>query len=184
MKLIIRIVILFGGEIPHRDYVMCRAGLILIMLLSLFESEESPAKRNVRTQRFRKIFNTLSMFEVMFTIFMPWLAIIEGILNRDETRRNGHLLASHLFIFQAQIAGECMIMMFGERRKWMLFPFTCIANAYRGVTLGTWILRVMNEDVLVPRDAILPLIATALWVYSSFVFIPREWFPLVHRKGE
>jgi hypothetical protein len=184
MKLIIRTVSLFGGEVPHRDYVMCRAGLLLIMLLSLLESGESPANMNMNTQRFRKIFNTLSILEVIFTIIMPWMVILEGILNKNDRSRNGHLLASHLFIFQAQIAGECLIMMYGERRKWMMFPFTCAANTYRGVALGTWILRVMNADVSVPRDVILPVIATGLWIYSTFVFIPKEWYPLMQRKDD
>eukprot|EP00581_Thalassiosira_minuscula_P031362 CAMPEP_0183776068 /NCGR_PEP_ID=MMETSP0739-20130205/45900_1 /TAXON_ID=385413 /ORGANISM="Thalassiosira miniscula, Strain CCMP1093" /LENGTH=53 /DNA_ID=CAMNT_0026017829 /DNA_START=391 /DNA_END=549 /DNA_ORIENTATION=+ len=53
--------------------------------------------------------------------------------------------------------------MTGEHRKWLMFPFTCAANAYRGVTIGTWIMRVSEEDELVPRDAIVPAIATALW---------------------
>ncbi len=149
---------------------------ILIMLFASFESRELP--KNVRTESFRDIFNALSALEVVSTILIPWLVILEGLLNKNETMKNGHLLAPHLFIFQTQIAGECMIMLYGERRKWLLFPFTCIANAYRGVTLGTWLLRVLNEDVLGSREIILPMIATGLWIYSSFVFIPKKWYPL------
>lgn len=150
---------------------------ILIMVLASFESRERP--KNVRVERFRNIFNALSALEVVTTILIPWLIILEGLFNKNETRRNGHLLAPHLFIFQAQIAGECMIMLYGERRKWMIFPFTCIANSYRGIVIGTWLLRLMNEDVLGSRDIVLSIIATGLWIYSSFVFIPRIWFPLV-----
>jgi hypothetical protein len=171
--------ILFRGEIPHRDYVIGCLAPILIMLLASFESRELPM--NVRTKRFRNIFNTLSALEVVFTILIPWLVILEGLLNKNETMRNGHLLAPHLFIFQTQIAGECMIMLYGERRKWLLFPFTCIANVYRGVTIGTWVLRVLNEDAIGSREIILPMITTGLWIYSSFVFIPKEWYPLAKR---
>ena len=116
--------------------------------------------------------------EVVFTILVPWMIILEGILNKYETKRNGHLLAAHLFIFQSQIAGECIIALAGERRRWLMFPFTCVVNSYRGVTIGTWIMRVMDEDSLErePRDIILPVIAMALWIYSSFVFIPRECY--------
>ena len=107
------------------------------------------------------------------------MTILEGILNKDETVRNGHLLAEHLFIFQAQIAGECIIALAGESRRWLIFPFTCVANTYRGVTLGTWLMRMMEEDEIQSRDVILPVMATGLWIYSSFVFIPREWYPLL-----
>jgi len=168
--------ILFRGEIPHRDYVMCCVGPILVTFFASFETKERP--KNVRTERFRNIFNILSALEVVVTILIPWLVILEGILNKNETRRNGYLLAPHLFVFQAQIACECMIMLYGERRKWMIFPFTCVANAYRGVTIGTWMFRLLNEDVTRSRDIILPMIATGLWIYSSFVFIPKVWYPL------
>ncbi len=156
---------------------MSFVGLLFLMLLASFESRERP--KSVRTERFRNIFNMLSALEVVSTILIPWLAILEGLLNKNETRRNAHLLAPHLFIFQAQIAGECMIMLYGERRKWLIFPFTCVANAYRGVVIGTWVFRLLNEQVLGSRDIVLPMIATGLWIYSSFVFIPKVWYPLV-----
>eukprot|EP01083_Nonionella_stella_P191507 708754_1 len=168
--------ILFRGEIPHRDYVMCRVGFVLTLLLTSFESPGERSKRLTST-RFRKIFATLSTMEVIFTILIPWLIILEGIFNKTKTNRNGHLLASHLFVFQAQIAGECMIALAGERRNWLIFPFTCVVNAYRGVTIWTWITRVVNESQIGPRDVILPSIAMVLWIYSSFVFIPRVWYP-------
>eukprot|EP01083_Nonionella_stella_P286625 975527_1 len=171
--------LLFREEIPHRDYIMCRVGLILLMFFATFES--SSPKSPITLERFRKIFATLSTFEIVFAILIPWMIILEGILNKDLTRRNGHLLAAHLFIFQAQIAGECIIALAGDRRGYLIFPFTCVANAYRGVTLGTWIMRVMGEDVVEFRDVILPAITTCLWIYSSFIFIPREWYPLLKK---
>lgn len=133
--------LLFRDEIPHRDYIMCRVGLILIIFLTSFESPR-PRKR-LASKRFRKTFATLSAMEVVFTIVLPWMIILQGIMNIDkkETSRNGHLLAPHLFIFQAQIAFGCIIFLAGELRKWLMFPFTCASNAYRGITLGTWIMR-------------------------------------------
>jgi hypothetical protein len=174
--------LLFRGEIPHRDYFFCRLSLVTILFLSLFEMDKRPTKRP-DTKRFRSLFATLSTMEVLFTILIPWLIILEGILSfsKVQTAKNGHLLASHLFIFQTQIAGECIIEMAGEHRKWMIFPFTCIANLYRGVSIATWISRVMNEAEIESRDIILPTIAACLWLYSSFVFIPREWLPLLNK---
>lgn len=166
-------------EVPHRDYVACRVGLVMILVLTMFESKESRPKLN--SERFRNAFKALSTAEVIFTILIPWLIILEGILNRSQSNKNGHLLASHLFIFQAQIAGECIITLAGTRRRWLMFPFTCLANAYRGITIGSWILRVMEQNTIEIRDVIIPMIAGALWLYSTFVFIPREWYPLIKK---
>ena len=41
---------------------------------------------------------------------------------------------------------------------------------------------VMNEDVIEPRDFILCWIATCLWIYSSFVFIPKVWYPVIAKQ--
>jgi hypothetical protein len=145
----------------------------------MFESKESRPKLN--SERFRNAFKALSTMEVIFSILIPWLIILEGILNRSQTDKNGQLLASHLFIFQAQIAGECIIELAGTRRRWLMFPFTCLANAYRGITIVSWILRVVEQNTIEIRDVIIPMIAGSLWLYSTFVFIPREWYPLIKK---
>jgi hypothetical protein len=149
------------------------------MFLTLFESKESRPRLN--SKRFRSIFAALSTMELVFTVLIPWLIILEGIFNGSLTRKNGHLLAAHLFIFQAQIAGECIILLAGDKRAWLVFPFTCLANLYRGMTIATWIQRVMEQSTLGGRDVVIPLLATALWIYSTFIFIPREWYPLLKK---
>ena len=174
--------LLFRKEIPNRDYVMCRVGLVLILFLTSFESNKRT--RSIESKRFRKIFTTLSSFEVVFTIILPWLIILEGILNQRVNLKNGHLLAAHLFVFQTQISLECIIQLAGERRKWIMFPFTVLANIYRGVTIVTWIMRVVaEEEALEHRDVVLPIIALCLWLYSTFIFIPYEWYPLLKDEG-
>lgn len=187
--------LLFRTEIPERDYLVCRLGLLAIILLTALESDNKATPNPTRTnERFRKIFTILSSLEIIFTILLPWMVLLEGIFNKRETAKNGHLLAAHLFIFQAQIAGECIIYLAGEKRRWMVFPFTCVANSYRVVTIGTWLRRTMegmNDDEtnnnelgmeLSGRDIALPVIAAMLWVYSSFFFIPHEWYPLLKNK--
>ena len=160
---------------------MCRVGIALILFLTSFESNKRT--QSIESKRFRKIFTTLSSFEVVFTIILPWLIILEGILNQHEDK-NGHLLAAHLFIFQTQVGLECIIQLAGERRKWIMFPFTVFANLYRGVTIATWIMRVMaEEEVLEPRDIVLPIVALCLWLYSTLIFIPHEWYPLLKDEG-
>ena len=148
--------------------------------MALFESEE--ARPRIVSTRFRSILTALYTMEIMFTVILPWLIILEGIFNRRLTTKNGHLLASHLFIFQAQIACECIIELAGDKRRWLVFPFTCLANLYRGVTIATWISRVLEQPIIEGRDVIVPLLASALWIYSSFIFIPREWYPVLCKK--
>ena len=167
-------------EVPHRDVAACRIGIILVLVLALFESEQT--RPRIISSRFRSIFAALSTMEIMFTVFLPWLIILEGSFNRHLTTKNGHLLASHLFIFQAQIACECIIELAGDKRRWLMFPFTCLANLYRGVTIATWIYRVLEQPIIESRDVIVPLLASALWMYSSFIFIPREWYPALCKK--
>lgn len=145
--------------------------------IDLFECRK--ARKRLDSKRFRSIFSALSTMEVLFTILIPWLIILEGIFNKTLTSKNGHLLAAHLFIFQAQIAGECVIGLAGDHRTWLAFPFTCVANIYRGVTIATWIKRLLEQPSIDGRDVIMPLITAALWIYSTFIFIPQIWYPLI-----
>ena len=41
------------------------------------------------------------------------------------------LLVPHLFVFQAQIAVECLLKQAGYQHYF--FPWTCLANVYRGI---------------------------------------------------
>ena len=169
------LVLCFRKAIPRRDFAACRFGLLIVLFLSMFESKD-PYNRP-RSKRFRMIFTTLSALEVLFTILVPWLSILEHLIQR--TALHGHLLASHLLIFQTQIAFECIIIMAGETRKWILFPFTLLANCYRLLSIITWIVRTLHDTNLDSRDVLLPVIAFSLWMYSTFVFLPREWYPLI-----
>lgn len=171
----VMLVMCFRQGIPRRDFAACRVGLLIVLSLSMFESND-PYNRP-KSKRFRIIFTTLSSLEVLFTVLVPWLSILEHLIHM--TAMHGQLLASHLLIFQTQIALECIIIMAGEHRKWILFPFTLLANCYRFFSILTWVMRTLNETNLEKRDVLLPAIAFGLWVYSTFVFIPREWYPLI-----
>lgn len=169
------LVLCFRKVIPRRDFAACRVGLLLVLSLSLFESND-PYNRP-KSKRFRMLFTTLSTLEVLLTIVVPWLSLLENLIHRNAM--HGHLLASHLLIFQTQIALECIIIMAGENRRWILFPFTLLANCYRLLSILTWIVRTLNETNLESRDVLLPAIAFILWTYSTFIFLPREWYPLI-----
>jgi hypothetical protein len=171
------LVVCFRQAIPRRDFAACRVGLFLVLFLTAFESDE-PYKRP-QSKRFRTIFTSLSTLEVLFTILVPWLSILEHLIHR--TNVHGNLLASHLLIFQTQIALECIIILAGDKRKWIIFPFTILANLYRFVSILTWITRAWSETNLEFREVVLPAITLFLWIYSSFVFIPYEWYPLIKK---
>ncbi len=174
------LVLCFGQSIPRRDFAACRLGLLFVLFLSMFESESTDPYKRPKGKRFRMLFTTLSTLEVFFTLLVPWLSILEHLIQR--TPMHGHLLASHLLIFQTQIALECVIIMAGEQRKWILFPFTLLANCYRFLSILTWIVRTLRETNLDSRDVLLPAIAFSLWMYSTFVFLPREWYPLIKQN--
>ena len=171
------LVVCFRKAIPRRDFAACRVGLFLVLFLTAFESDE-PYKRP-QSKRFRTIFTSLSTLEILFTILVPWLSILEHLIHR--TNVHGNLLASHLLIFQTQIVLECIIILAGDERKWIIFPFTILANLYRFVSILTWITRAWSETNLEFRDVVLPAITFYLWVYSTFVFIPYEWYPLIKK---
>ena len=169
------LVLCFRQGIPRRDFAACRVGLLIVLSMSMFESNDT--YNRPKSKRFRLIFTTLSTMEVLFTVLVPWLSILEHLIQRTVV--HGHLLASHLLIFQTQIALECIIIMAGEHRKWILFPFTLLANCYRFFSILTWVVRTLHETSLESRDVFLPAIAFSLWMYSTFVFLPREWYPLI-----
>ena len=155
-------------------------------------------------KRFQFAFNVLSSAEVICTIVLPWLVILKyAIINdsacHDATPEDSayaankyshthnsppyYLLASHLFVFQAQIVLECILIELIEcdYKTQSLFIFTCLANLYRIMPLGTWIELVMSTKHTSLRSIglmhMLPVFAILLWLYSSFIFIPFEWYP-------
>ena len=51
--------LLFRRDIPHRDYAMCRAGLVLLILFTTIES--SNERPQLTSKRFRRIFGALEI---------------------------------------------------------------------------------------------------------------------------
>ena len=65
--------LLFRRDIPHRDYAMCRAGLVLLILFTTIES--SNERPQLTSKRFRRIFGALSLLEVVFTLALRYLGL-------------------------------------------------------------------------------------------------------------
>jgi hypothetical protein len=182
-------------DIPDRDLTACKWALFgLILAFNMFAAH-TPTLLYHKTQRFTRIFATLSLLEVAVTLILPWVLIAMNWWNDDaDNKRNLRLLVSHLFVFQAQIAFEALIMMGGNSKKWILFPYTCIANGYRGIPLAIWMSRVCSSNMfsqaemvvaahLISIEFLLPFFAVLLWTFSSFVFIPFVWFPLLRKQA-
>jgi hypothetical protein len=155
-------------------------------------------------RRLDKVFRTLSAIELLTTIIIPWFMILHqqfamillqqffGSDSKLQAKEDSaiYILASHLFFFQTQIAGESLILVSGSQHRWMLFPFTIVANTYRLVPLLTWLSRSgykvgqQQPSTNNWQQHPLPWIGIALWIFSSFCFIPFEWWPVLRNARQ
>jgi hypothetical protein len=188
------------NAVPERDLLASFIGVAV--LTKLFSHASMIAPHNTPNPDMKrhldKVFRTLSAIELLATIIIPWVMILhqkffgkESILQAKEDSAI-YILASHLFIFQTQIAGESLIAVAGSQHRWMLFPFTIVANTYRLVPLLTWLSRSgyklgqhpSTNNIWQQQQHLLPWIGIALWIFSSFYFIPFEWWPLLQNTRQ
>jgi hypothetical protein len=198
--------------VPKRDLLATFIGLVVMTeafswkrghnMIAPSGTPHSDMKR-----RLDKVFHTLSAIELLTTIIIPWFMILQQqfemlfhmimlqqVFGSDSSMQAKadsaiYILASHLFIFQTQIAGESLIAASGSQHRWMLFPFTIVANTYRLVPLLTWLSRSGYRVGQQPstnnwQEHTLPWIGIALWIFSSFYFIPFEWWPVLRRARQ
>lgn len=141
-------------------------------------------------ESFTRVSNRLMQLEVVCTLVVPWILLVLAVndvhLVRDELTV-AHLVAPHLFFFQVQILLE-MTLMVAQCDASIIFFYTAAANAYRALPLGTCLLRslvaVVDANASMSLTdwlivVVLPSIATLLWLYSSLIFLPLEWYPVV-----
>ena len=179
------------AELSTRDISAVKvATLILLVIPFLIVSIPTTwyahvlAAKVEKTPRFRAIFSRLSLAEIFFTVIIPWIQIL-------LVTGNASMALPHLFVFQAQIALESLILAEGSDCKFALFPFTAVANIYRFANIYRWWMNSQqicsnNESTIGVLqfccELILPSIALLLWSYSTLIFIPLEWYPLLTRK--
>jgi hypothetical protein len=133
----------------------------------------------------------LTVFEVFVTIVLPWFVLNYGRLveRTPEYAIFGRVdsydvLTPHVFAVQTQILLEMLIVVSGQANT-LLLPFTCIANLYRTLPLLHWIYqakKVLEEDAqftLLQQVLVVgpPLMASALWFFTTMIFLPFEWLP-------
>jgi hypothetical protein len=195
--------------VPKRDLVASFIGLaVVVEVLSWKRGHSntiapSGTPNPAMKRRLDKVFHTLSSIELLTTIIIPWAMILHqqffdnGDSSLEQKEDSAiYILASHLFIFQTQIFGESVIAAAGLPYRWMLFPFTIVANTYRLVPLLTWLSRSgynvgqqvqppsTNNNWLMQQQHPLPWIGLALWIFSSFYFIPFEWWPVLQNARQ
>ena len=180
--------------VPRRDIVACAIGLLGTLAGFAFERVPPPRPTPKAKRRLDVLFLMMSFMELISTVVLPWAMIINekrlGGGKIDDKSSAIYLMASHLFIFQAQIALESLVAMAPERQRSMMFPLTCVANAFRVVPLLTWLSR-SGHGFGYPTwrrfedwnglAGILPVVGFLLWMFSSFYFIPFEWYPILQR---
>ena len=176
--------------IPDRDFIACE--LCSVYLLSILKNKQPQKYANINYPKdFSFHAAVLSLAEVIFTIILPWLMIIKEH-KPQGINEAGYLLGSHLFIFQAQIIFELFILMSGKQNRWIVFPYTCAANAYRLIPIITSTVHGMGMLQDGPPLELtewidiflLPCFTVTLWLYSSFHFIPKVWYPLIHPQQQ
>jgi len=150
----------------------------------------------------------LMLQEVVWTILVPWIWLFldhnnSSTLLRMATSNQtvGYFVAPHLFFFQVQIVLESVLQVTFIRNddpshRFLLFHYTAVVNAYRGVAVGVTLLRSLYAlpDLQLNNFhqwwvvAVLPSVTTLLWLYSSFIFLPLHWYPALlwadhHRRS-
>ena len=181
-------------ELPTRDIVAVKIAALLLFVIPFLISYTPSAWRTQtivveKTPRFRAIFSRLSLAEIFFTVIIPWVQLLLHVRVAGTTS----LALPHLFVFQAQIALESLILAEGNESKFALFPFTVVANVYRFAPIAIWWMNSLHTcsnsepttstfRLLVCCELMLPSIALLLWSYSTLVFIPLEWHPLLTHK--
>jgi len=168
------------NSVPPRDIavaVVAAAILIAIVLRNVYRHDV----KLQQTSRFVKFLKILSSCEVLGTIVLPWFVLIREWLTGDGDREVYDMLAPHLFVFQAQIALESIIMLMKRERADLLFRYTVAANCYRGLTIIQWIRQMFSLSKREQTSFLLkflPSVALGLYVFSN-LFIAFVWYPLV-----
>ena len=165
---ILLLVLCRNNTVPLRDRLVSLLGLGWLLTKMRGAPENVVLKK---TPQFKSRFKILSSCEVLLAIFLPWWLLIHDILQGDPSMV-GCFLAPHLFVFQQQIALESLI---SREHHHLLFRFTVIANAYRGIVVSTGVLRWLDDSSpLIIR--LVPVLIVLLW-FASNAFIALDWYP-------
>jgi len=174
--------------VSKRDMAVAVVGfLVLFVIVARKANQKQDNVKLQRTARFKRIFQTLSLSEVIATILLPWWVLVRERLGGGQDKRVYAMLSPHLFVFQAQITLDAVVMMLPKGRgDGLMFYYTAAANCYRGIAIFEWIasrfwLHQNDQPAADILLTILPSLTGALWICSN-LFIALVWFPLLTTK--
>jgi hypothetical protein len=188
------------ANIPVRDLIASALLAVAVGLLIAGVRITGVVSHDVKKQAsppappesFQRSSKRLMQLEVIWTLFVPWILLFLDKMydfhlleDPHEKLTVAYLVTPHLFFFQVQIILEAVLVV--AKCQSFLFLYTAAANAYRALPLGTCILRSLLTLVTMPLYSandwfvvvVLPCVATCLWLYSSLIFLPLEWYPVV-----
>jgi hypothetical protein len=169
------------NAIPQRDVLVAVAAAAVLITIVLRNKYRYDVKLK-ETARFVTLLKILSSCEVLGTIVLPWVVLIRERLDGNGDKRVFYMLAPHLFVFQAQIALESIIMLMKRERADLLFWYTVVANCYRGLAIAQWIRQMLlfdqSDQISSFMLKVLPSIAMILYIFSNS-FIGFVWYPLL-----
>jgi hypothetical protein len=200
------------NEIPRRDvyssFFLLAGSVVASAISMLLKRMRKDTKKKLqnktpaeaveaskRRAEFTRLSSQLMKYEVLFALLLPWIALRASksiqIYCQVPMGLVEHVLVPHLYFFQAQIAAEAILL--ATHHDELLFPYTWLANALRALPLATGILRsiVAIQTMFYVYNPFhwvlvvgLPAAATALWLYSSLIFLPLHWYPVLLQQGE
>lgn len=184
---------LYKDDVPFRDVIVWAVGLVLTYFLVNREWNGAPVL-SISMAEFHRKGRHVEILVVLGLIVVPWILIV-AIPGHSNVIS---LLAPHLFVLQAHVAGEGVIETGGDGKEWLMFIYTCLASAYRLVPLITWLRSTMQQIILIGNRQIeesmtlpsslgdlvamlLPAYALLVWLYWSCYYVPIVWYPLLKR---
>jgi hypothetical protein len=171
---------LWADAIPRRDKV---ASLMALLGILVLQQVDHSRLQFIRTKRSMKIFAIVVLTDVIVSILLPWILIVLDLWTDSDQSKpitsTGYIMASHLFVFQSQIAMEELLKLLHENAK-HLFWYTVTANAYRVWALAESLSRTWAvwEHISIIQK-MLPLLSILLWVGTNS-FLAFVWYPLQH----
>ena len=177
--------------VPVRDVIVWVGVLVFVRLLVNLDWERYPVLR-CSLEEFHKSGRFLELVVVFGLLLIPWLMIGFRVPNMNAA---SFLLAPHLFVLQAHLAGEGLVESGQGNKDWLMFVYTCFANAYRVIPLATWYHRYRqvyyqldnNDSAMSFGDIMmvfLPVYALVVWSYWSFWHIPFVWYPFLEKPKQ
>jgi NAD(P)-dependent dehydrogenase (short-subunit alcohol dehydrogenase family) len=172
------------SAVPARDAAFGAVAALSVAAAWLAGPPAEPRAALVKSPLFKRLGHVVALAELVVFLVVPWVLIIWV----RDTDMFAHVLASHLFIVQVQIALEPVLIAIDWPEA--LFWYITATNAYRGVGIATSIARYLearggpgglNQAEARFMDVYM-ILAFLVWLGTD-VFLVVFWRPAL-RKAE